>query len=200
MNQVKGYDSLDGVVLVVDGGCGACEVVDLVDLEEDGLDDVVADHLEVGVAEVVHHVLLASREEVVDDDHAVAARHQAVHEVAADEPGAAGDEDSEALPLEAQGHLPADEVAGGVVRRGVDGEAGERAGDGGAGASGGVGAGGGAGGAGGAGEAEQGGGEEHPGEGEDRAVLARGVPGGAGEPRRLGAGGLRGGGAEATSG
>ena len=100
-------------------------MVDLVDLEEDGLDDVVPDHLEVGVAEVVHHVLLAAREEVVHHDHAVAARHQAVHQGAAHEAGAAGDEDAQALPLEPQGHLSGHELAARVVRGGVDGEAGE---------------------------------------------------------------------------
>lgn len=33
MKKEKGYDSLDGVVLVVDGGGGAGEVVDLVDFQ-----------------------------------------------------------------------------------------------------------------------------------------------------------------------
>ena len=128
--SVKGYDCLDGVVLVVDGRRRAGEVVDLVDLEQDGLDDVVADHLEVGVGEVVHDVVLAAGEEVVDDDDAVAALEEAVDEVAADEAGAAGDEHAERLALEAQRHLAADEVprAGqlAVAPRRLDGEAGER--------------------------------------------------------------------------
>ncbi|BAS71812.1 Os01g0315850, partial [Oryza sativa Japonica Group] len=108
-----GYDGLDGVVLVVHGASGAGEVVDLVDLEQDGLDDVVADHLESRVGEVVRHVVLAPREEVVDDDHAVAALHQAVHEVAPDEPGAARDEHPQRAAAEAQRHLP----PGGLVQR-----------------------------------------------------------------------------------
>ena len=48
-------------------------MVDLVDLEEEGLHDVVADELEAGVAEVVHHILLLTSE-VVRHDHAVVAR------------------------------------------------------------------------------------------------------------------------------
>ena len=44
-------------------------MVDLVDLEQDGLDDVVADELKVGLVQQVRHVLLAAREEVVDADH-----------------------------------------------------------------------------------------------------------------------------------
>jgi hypothetical protein len=55
-----GLDGLDRVELVEDGGGGARQVVDLVDLEEDGLDHVVADELELGVAQVVHHVILAA--------------------------------------------------------------------------------------------------------------------------------------------
>jgi hypothetical protein len=186
---VKGYDCLDGVVLVVDGRRRAGEVVDLVDLEQDGLDDVVSDHLEVGVVEVVHDVVLASGEEVVDDDDAVAALEEAVHEVAADEAGAAGDEHAERLALEAQRHLAADEVPRGgqvaVVRR-LDGEAGERvAAAGGVGGDGSPGGGGGRSGRG--GDGDDGGGDEHPGEREDRAVLGGGVARGAGQPReRLG--------------
>jgi hypothetical protein len=58
----------------------AGEVVDPVDLEQDGLDDVVADHLDIGVPEVVRDVLLAPHE-VVHHDHAVPALHQPVHQV-----------------------------------------------------------------------------------------------------------------------
>jgi hypothetical protein len=165
----------------VDGGRGAGEVVDLVDLEQDGLDDVVAYHLEVGVAEVVQDVVLAAGEEVVDDDDTVSALQEAVHQVAADEAGAAGDEDAEHLPLEAQRHLAADEVPRGhvAVVGGLDGETGERVVVG-------VGRGGGGGGGGGGrgGDGDDGGGDEHPGEREERAVLGDGVAGRAGQPRK----------------
>jgi len=95
----EGYDGLDGVEFVVHWGCGAGEVVDLVDLEEDWLDDVVADELESRVAEVVRDVVLAAREEVVDDNDAVPAGEELIDEVAADKPSATGDDD-------AQGGLP----------------------------------------------------------------------------------------------
>ena len=49
----RGLDGLDRVVLVVRGRSGTCQVVDLVDLDEEGLDDVVPDHLEVGVTDPV---------------------------------------------------------------------------------------------------------------------------------------------------
>ena len=49
----RGLDGLDGVVLVVRGRSGAGEMVDLVDLDEEGLDDVVPDHLKVGVTDPV---------------------------------------------------------------------------------------------------------------------------------------------------
>ena len=162
------------------GAGRAGEVVDLVDLEQYGLDDVVADHLEPGVPEVVRDVPLAPREEVVHDDDAVAALHQPVHQVAPHEAGAARHEHPQRAPPQAQGHLAAD---GGLAEGRVpaDGEVAE------SGRRGGVGRGG----CGGGGEGEEGGGEEHAGEGEDGAVLGGGVAGGAGEPgERLG--GLRG--------
>ena len=49
----RGLDGLDRVVLVVRGRGGTGQVVDLVDLDEEGLDDVVPDHLEVGVTDPV---------------------------------------------------------------------------------------------------------------------------------------------------
>lgn len=56
-------------------------MVDLVDLEQEGLDDVVPDELEPGIPEVVHHVLFPPREEVIHDDHAVPSLNQTVHEM-----------------------------------------------------------------------------------------------------------------------
>jgi hypothetical protein len=64
----RSLDGLDGVVLVVRGGCGTGQVVDLylvsldfgisqdkltVDLDEERLDNIVSDHLEVGVTDPV---------------------------------------------------------------------------------------------------------------------------------------------------
>lgn len=63
----------------------------------------MSNQFESGIAEVVHEILLPPGEEIVDDNHAVAPRHQAIHEVAADESGAAGDHDAEALALQPEG-------------------------------------------------------------------------------------------------
>ena len=57
----RGLDRLDGVLLVVDGRGRAGQVVDLVHLDEQGVDDVVADELEIGVREEMPDVVLATR-------------------------------------------------------------------------------------------------------------------------------------------
>jgi len=64
-----GLGGLHGVELVVDGGGGAGQVVDLVHLHVEGEGDVVAQELEVGVVEQVRDVLLAAGEQVVGADH-----------------------------------------------------------------------------------------------------------------------------------
>jgi hypothetical protein len=100
----EGYDCLDRIVLVVHWRRRAGEVVDPVDLEEDGLYDVVAEQLEPGVAEVVRDVRLPPGEEVVYHDHAVPLLQKSVHEVAAYEPGTAGDDDAARRRAEAGGN------------------------------------------------------------------------------------------------
>ena len=72
----------------------AGEVVDLVHLEPQRLDDVVAEELEVRLREQMGDVGLLAREEVVDADHVVPLGDQSFAEVAAEEAGAARDEDS----------------------------------------------------------------------------------------------------------
>ena len=74
----------------------AGEVVDLVHLQPERLDDVVAEELEVGLREEVGDVGFLAREKVVDADHVVSQGDQPFAEVAAEEAGAASDED----PLE----------------------------------------------------------------------------------------------------
>ena len=72
------------------GRGGAGEVVHLIALQKDGLDDVVADDLEVWLADVVLDVLLGPGEEVVQAHHVVSALHEVIDEVRAHETGAAG--------------------------------------------------------------------------------------------------------------
>lgn len=104
-------DRLDGVELVVHGRCGAREVVDPVDLEKDGLDNIVAEQLEPGVPQVVRDVLLPACEEVVHHDHAIPLLQQPVDEVAAHEARPAGDDDAARRRAEARG-----DPGGGRVR------------------------------------------------------------------------------------
>lgn len=104
---MEGYNSLDGVVLVVNGGGRAGEVVDLVDLQQQWFNDVVADEFEPWVPEVVHNVLFPAGEEVVDHDHAVPSGDQTVNQMATHEAGATSHDDPQPLLFQAQWNLPA---------------------------------------------------------------------------------------------
>ena len=90
-------DRLDRVVLVVHGRRRARQVVDLVDLEQDLLDHVVADQLEVWPVHQVRDVVLGAREEVVEADDVVAALDEEGAEVGPDESRAARDDDAVGL-------------------------------------------------------------------------------------------------------
>jgi hypothetical protein len=85
---------LDRVVLVVDGRGGAGQVVDLVHLEVERMGHVVADQFEVGLIEQVVDVGLLAGEEVVEADDVVALLDESIAQVRAEEPGAAGDENT----------------------------------------------------------------------------------------------------------
>jgi hypothetical protein len=89
-----GLGGFDGVELVVRRGGGAGEVVDLVDLELEGVADVVADEFEAFVVEEVLDVALSAGEEVVEADDFVAFVEEAFAEVGTEEAGSAGDEDA----------------------------------------------------------------------------------------------------------
>lgn len=52
--------------------CGARQVIDLVNLQKDGLDNIVPDQLKVGFVEQVRNILLASREHVINANNMVA--------------------------------------------------------------------------------------------------------------------------------
>jgi len=74
-------------------------VVNPVDLDVDGLDDVMADQLKVLMSYPVGHVCPFAREKVVQGDHVVAHEHQAVDQVRAHKAGPARDEDAQLLVL-----------------------------------------------------------------------------------------------------
>lgn len=78
-------------------------MIDLIDFKQKRLNDVVSNQFKPGVPKMVHHVLLPPREEVVHNDHAIASANQTIHQMTANESGAAGDDDPEALPLQSEG-------------------------------------------------------------------------------------------------
>lgn len=104
---MKGYDGLDGIELVMDRGSRASQVIDLVNLQEDGLNDVVPNELEIGVSKMVKQVILPSGEEIVDHNHAIASLNQTIHQVASDETGPTGHHNPLPLTFQTRRHLPA---------------------------------------------------------------------------------------------
>lgn len=81
-------------------------MVDLIHLQQDRLDDIVADQLEAGVSKVMHHVFLPPGEEVIDHDHVIPPGKQLVHQMAPDESGASGHNDPLRRLLQPHRHPP----------------------------------------------------------------------------------------------
>lgn len=102
----KGYDGFDGVELVVNGGGGTGQVVDLINLQEEWLNDVMSDELEPRVSKMVHHVLFPPCEKIIHHNHAVSSPNQPVHQVAPHETSSPGNHYPQPLPLQPQRHLP----------------------------------------------------------------------------------------------
>ena len=89
-----GFNRFDGVVLVMNGGGGAGQVVDFLNLEKYRIDDIVADQLEMRVGQKVENVVFAACEEIVQADDVVALRKEMFAEMRAEKTGAAGDKDT----------------------------------------------------------------------------------------------------------
>jgi hypothetical protein len=85
-----GLGGLDGVVLIVNRGGGTGQVVDLVHLKEDGLGDVVANHLKVAVRQEVFDILSPTGIEVVETDDLFSLIKEPLTEVRADKAGPSG--------------------------------------------------------------------------------------------------------------
>lgn len=85
-------------MLVVDGGSGAREVVDLVDFDDKFFDNIMADEFEIGVPDPLGDVFLLTGKERVGDDYLVSTLHEVVDKVRADEPGAAGNKNAGTMP------------------------------------------------------------------------------------------------------
>ncbi len=88
---------LNGIVLVVDGGCRTGEIVDLINLDVERECHVVTHEFEAGMADQVPDVLLRTGEEIVDAEHIVTERKEAVTQVRAKETGAAGDQNTSTI-------------------------------------------------------------------------------------------------------
>lgn len=70
----KGYDSLDGIILVMNRRGGTCQVINLIH-------HIMPQELEPGIPEMVHQILPPPGEEDVDDDDIVPPLQQLVHQV-----------------------------------------------------------------------------------------------------------------------
>ena len=87
-----GLDRLDGVELVMDGRGRTGKVIDLIDLQIDGVDDVVADAFKTRVSQEVVDVVLVSRKEVVEAKDPVPLEKEPFAQMRSQEAGAARDE------------------------------------------------------------------------------------------------------------
>ncbi|VFQ85853.1 unnamed protein product [Cuscuta campestris] len=90
----------------MNGGSRASQVVDLIDLEQNGFDNIMANELESGIPKMVHHVLLPPREEIVNDDDIIASLHQLIDQMAPDEPCPSGDHNAHPPPPNPHRHPP----------------------------------------------------------------------------------------------
>ncbi len=96
-----GFGGLHRIELVVHGRRRTRQIEDLVHLDVEGKRDVVAHELEVRAVAQREHVLLGAGVEIVDAQHVVAERMQALAEVRSEKAGAAGDENAFTLSFHA---------------------------------------------------------------------------------------------------
>lgn len=98
--------------------CGKWEIMErTVALNHEGLDNVVADHLKVGVTDPVRDRGLGAGEEVIEDSNFMAEEHQAVNQMRPDETGTTGNKN--ALALRWRKQLDGREAGEGGVGDGV---------------------------------------------------------------------------------
>jgi hypothetical protein len=75
-------------------GSGAGKVVDPIDLELEGIDDVMPHQLEAGIADQVLDIGLPTGEEVIEADDVMPLTDKAIAKVGAEKSGTAGNEDT----------------------------------------------------------------------------------------------------------
>jgi hypothetical protein len=85
------FRRLDRIMLVVDGGSGAGQIVDLVGLDIERKSHIVPDHLEAMMVEHSFDVAPCTGKIIVDADDISALLEQAFAQVRAEKSGAAGD-------------------------------------------------------------------------------------------------------------
>lgn len=103
-------------------GSGASQVVNLIDLQQNGFHDIMSNELKPGIPEMMHHVLLPAGEEIINDNHIVASLHQLIDQMATDEAGPAGDDNPHPLPPNPDGHPPDPGAIPGTPGRGIPGK------------------------------------------------------------------------------
>jgi hypothetical protein len=81
-------------VLIVDRGGGACEIIDLIYLEQDGVNHVMPKDLETGIRQKMGDIASGAGKVVVQADHLRSGIQQAVAEVAPQKTGSSGYNDS----------------------------------------------------------------------------------------------------------
>ncbi len=72
-------------------------MVDLINFQKNGLDDVMADELEIGLIQKVSDVVFASSEEVIKADDVIAAVDEVFAQVATYKSSSAGDQNTVAF-------------------------------------------------------------------------------------------------------
>ena len=95
-----GLGSLHRVTLIMDRRGWAGEIVNLVNFNKQGMGDIVAEHVEIRVAQQMGDVVASTGVKVVNAENLMAEGNQPFAEVRADEARASGDED----PLAGVGH------------------------------------------------------------------------------------------------
>ena len=82
---------LHRIVLIVNRRSRTGQVINLIDLEQDGFDDIMAQQLELMIAEQVQNVFAPPGEEIVETDDFLSFGDQAIAQVRTNESGTASD-------------------------------------------------------------------------------------------------------------
>ncbi len=81
----RGYDGFHRIELVMDRWGWACEMIDLINLQKQRFDHIMANELKPRVAKMMHHILFPPSEEVVNNNDAVTSCNQFVYKMASHE-------------------------------------------------------------------------------------------------------------------